>query len=66
MRILHQDVVGSGKSTHPLSKPILSRYETTAAGEIIIDVAAARVQDLYNDFDRNAPYVRRDLDQDPC
>lgn len=30
----------------------------------MIDVAAKRVQDLYNDFDKNAPFIRRDLDQD--
>lgn len=47
-----------------MQKPVLGRYSITAEGEIIIDVAASRVQDLYNDFDRNAPYVRRDLDQD--
>ena len=43
---------------------LLSRYARSEHGEIIIDVAASRVQDLYNDFDRHAPYVRRDLDQD--
>lgn len=47
-----------------MQRPVLGRYSTTAEGEIIIDVAASRVQDLYNDFDRNAPYVKRDLDQD--
>jgi hypothetical protein len=25
---------------------------------------ARRVEDLYNDFDKSAPYIRRDLDQD--
>jgi hypothetical protein len=30
----------------------------------VLDVAAMRVQDLYNDFDKNAPFIRRDLDQD--
>ena len=42
----------------------LSRYERSDAGGILIDVAATRAEDLYNDFDRTAPYVRRDLDQD--
>jgi hypothetical protein len=42
----------------------LSRYERDEAGNIIIDVYARRVEDLYNDFDKSAPYVRRDLDQD--
>jgi len=47
-----------------MRKSELSRYTVTGNGEIIIDVAAQRVQDLYNDFDRTAPYVRRDLDYD--
>jgi hypothetical protein len=36
----------------------------TDQGKVILDVAAAKVQDLYNDFDRTAPYLKRDLDQD--
>ena len=41
---------------------LFSRYERDAAGELLIDVAAGRVEDLYNRYDRTAPYVRRDLD----
>lgn len=48
----------------PMKRHVLSRYERTAAGQVLIDVAATRVEDLYNDFDKNAPYVRRDLDPD--
>ncbi len=49
----------------PPSKPsILSRYERAPDGEVLIDVAAARVEDLYEDFDKTAPFIRRDLDQD--
>ena len=47
-----------------MKRDILSRYEHDDAGNSIIDVAAARVENLYNDFDRNAPYIRRDLDGD--
>jgi hypothetical protein len=43
---------------------VLSRYEHSDDGRVVIDVAAGRVEDLYNNFDRNAPYIRRDLDQD--
>jgi len=43
---------------------VLSRYEGDGAGRIILDVAARRVEDLYNDFDKSAPYIRRDLNQD--
>ncbi|GAA0682884.1 hypothetical protein GCM10009104_04840 [Marinobacterium maritimum] len=42
---------------------ILDRYEQDSAGNIIIDVAAARIEVLYNDFDKSAPYIRRDLDE---
>ncbi|MGB2822727.1 MAG: hypothetical protein WBF17_17215 [Phycisphaerae bacterium] len=47
-----------------MKRDALSRYERASDGSILIDVAAPRVEDLYNDFDRSAPYVRRDLSQD--
>jgi hypothetical protein len=47
-----------------LKKRILERYARTDDGTLIIDVAASRIQDLYNDFDKTAPYLKRDLDQD--
>ena len=47
-----------------VKQSVLSRYERDAHGDIIIDVSAQRIEDLYNNFDKNAPYVRRDLDQD--
>lgn len=46
-----------------MKKDVLSRYERTPDGSILIDVAAEKTEDLYSDFDRNAPYNRRDLDQ---
>jgi hypothetical protein len=42
----------------------LERYERTAAGRFIIDVTAPRLEDLYQFYDRTAPYVKRDLDPD--
>ena len=51
-----------GKQT--LQRNLLSRYERDGDGRIILDVYARRVEDLYNDFDKSAPYVRRDLDPD--
>ncbi len=47
-----------------MRRDLLSRYEQDGQGDIILDVAAKRVEDLYNDFDKSAPYIRRDLDQD--
>jgi hypothetical protein len=43
-------------------KAILNRYALTETGKIIIDVSASRVQDLYNDFDKTAPYIKKDLE----
>ena len=47
-----------------MRRDVLGRYERGEDGSTFIDVAAARAEDLYNDFDRTAPYIRRDLDQD--
>jgi len=47
-----------------LKRGFLSRYERDVEDNIVIDVSATRVEDLYNNFDKSAPYVRRDLDQD--
>ncbi|HLS97894.1 MAG: hypothetical protein WDA10_06450 [Porticoccaceae bacterium] len=43
---------------------ILARYASDADGTIIIDVAAQRVDALYNTFDRFSPDARKDLDGD--
>jgi hypothetical protein len=48
---------------NPVKKRILDRYEKTADGVIIIDVASEKVEDLYEDFDRIAPYHKKDLDE---
>ena len=47
-----------------MKENILERYHREADGRYIIDITAGRISDLYNDFDRDAPYVRKDLDQD--
>lgn len=47
-----------------MKRDILGRYERDESGNSIIDVAATRVDDLYNNFDKGAPYARRDLDGD--
>ena len=47
-----------------MKKPILSRYERTEKNEVIIDVSVRTVEDLYNNFDRTAPYIKKDLDQE--
>ncbi|MFO1435057.1 MAG: hypothetical protein U1F34_01290 [Gammaproteobacteria bacterium] len=47
-----------------MKRTLLDRYDRTNDGHIIIDVTATRAEDLYNNFDKSAPYIRRDLDQD--
>lgn len=51
---------------HPLqtrTKPaIRDRYSRDAHGDVLIEVSADCVADLYNCFDRHAPYIRRDLE----
>jgi len=47
-----------------VKKKILDRYEHTVDGCVIIDVAARRVEDLYENFDKTAPYHKKDLDED--
>jgi hypothetical protein len=43
---------------------ILERYPRATDGRYIIDITAGKVSDLYNDFDKHAPYVRKELHQD--
>ena len=47
-----------------MKRSALDRYERDDEGNIVVDVSATRIEDLYNDFDKSAPYIRRDLDQD--
>lgn len=45
-------------------KKILERYSRTPDNRLIINIAAGRVENLYNNFDRHTPYVKKELDQD--
>ncbi|MCJ7764723.1 MAG: hypothetical protein MUP09_02160 [Thiovulaceae bacterium] len=47
-----------------MKKEILERYAHSDSGEVIIDISAEKVEDLYNDFDKYAPYVKKELDQE--
>ncbi len=47
-----------------MKRNILNRYSRTAGNEIIIDIAARRIEDLFSDFDKHAPYRKKELDQD--
>lgn len=47
-----------------MKQAILERYQQTSDGYYIIGISAGKVSDLYNDFDKHMPYVRKELDQD--
>jgi len=46
-----------------MKRTIEDRYERTEDGQIVLDVSVQSVEHLYNDFDRTAPYLKKDLDQ---
>ena len=47
-----------------MKKRILNRYRRDSAGRLVIDIAATKVNDLYDDFDKQAPFVKKELDYD--
>ncbi len=47
-----------------MKKEILERYRRDARGRLVVDIAAAKVSDLYDDFDKQAPFVRKELDDE--
>ena len=47
-----------------MKKEILERYERTSYGDVIIEISTEKIEDLYNDFDRYAPYIKKELDSD--
>jgi len=42
-----------------MNKNILERYTQTENGRYIIDINAAKISDLYNDFDKQAPSITK-------
>lgn len=47
-----------------MKKEILGRYDYNEENEIIISIAAGRIEDLYNNFDRKSPFLKKDLSED--
>ncbi len=47
-----------------MKKKILERYRRDRQGRLVIDIAATKVGDLYDDFDKHAPFVKKELDYD--
>ena len=47
-----------------MKKDILERYERTGDDEIIVDISARKIEDLYNNFDKKSHFMKKDLNQD--
>jgi hypothetical protein len=47
-----------------LKQDIFSRYETHSSRRLAVDVSVGRIEELFENFDSAASYVKKDLDQD--
>ncbi|OYZ66904.1 MAG: hypothetical protein B7Y17_00840 [Sulfuricurvum sp. 24-42-5] len=46
-----------------MKRNILERYEKNEYGEIIINISAHKIEDLYDNFDRKSHFLKKDLNQ---
>lgn len=47
-----------------MKEDIFSRYESHSTKRLAIDVSVGKIEELFEDFDSAASYVKKDLDQD--
>ena len=47
-----------------MKQDIFSRYESHSSKRLAIDVSVGKIEELFEDFDSAASYVKKDLDQD--
>lgn len=47
-----------------MKKNIVERYERSENGEIIINISAHKIEDLYDNFDRKSHFLKKDLNHD--
>ena len=47
-----------------MKQDVLSRYESHSSSRLAIDVSVGKIEELFEDFDSAASYVKKDLDQD--
>jgi hypothetical protein len=47
-----------------IKRRILDRYSLTDDKRVIVDASVGKVEDLYSNFDRTMPYVKKDLDEE--
>ena len=53
---------GLGGRRFGAKRRILERYARADDGRVVIDIAAAKIADLYDDFDKHASYLKKELD----
>lgn len=51
-----------GRGEMARKEKIFERYRRSADGQFVIDVSAGKIEDLYDDFDREAPYIVKELE----
>ena len=44
-----------------MKKDILSRYDKTQSGELILKISTKRVEDLYDNYDQESTFLKKDL-----
>ena len=47
-----------------MKKTVIDRYEISKSDQVVIDVSVQSIEHLYHDFDKTAPYYRKELDQE--
>jgi hypothetical protein len=45
-----------------MKRSIIDRYEMNDSRQVVVDVSVRSVEDLFDRFDRSAPYLKKDLD----
>lgn len=45
-----------------MKRHIIDRYEMNDSGQVVVDVSVRSVEELFDRFDRTAPYLKKDLD----
>ena len=46
-----------------MKQNILNRYDTSDDGTVIIKISTKKVEDLYDDFDKQSSFLKKDLDE---
>ena len=47
-----------------MKKHILDRYDRDDNGAVVINISAKKIKDLYNDFDKESSFSKKDLDEE--